>query len=195
MKAPLTARDLAQVAVFAALIAVLGWLGTLYPFGAVVPITAQTLGVMLAGSILGPWRGLLAVAAFQALVLAGLPLLAGGRGGLGVYTGPTAGFLIGWLAGVVVIGLLAGPALRGAVETPGRSRTLVPVLLAANAIGGIAAIYAFGVPVLAARTHVSLGKALTGSAVYLPGDTIKVVVAAVVTAAVVRGYPKAIAGR
>ena len=136
MKAPLPARDLAYIAVFAALIAVFGWAGTLYPFGAVVPITAQTLGVMLAGSILGPWRGLLAVAAFQALVLAGLPLLAGGRGGLGVFTGPTAGFLIGWLAGVVVIGMLAQPTLRAAVETSGRSRILVPTLLAANKVPG-----------------------------------------------------------
>ena len=47
-----------------------------------VPITLQTMGVMLAGSVLGARRGALAVLTFLALVAAGLPLLAGGRGGL-----------------------------------------------------------------------------------------------------------------
>ncbi|HEY7811867.1 MAG TPA: hypothetical protein VIC62_01435, partial [Nakamurella sp.] len=48
-----TARDLAQIAVFAALIAALGLPGTLYLGSTAVPITLQTLGVMLAGAILG----------------------------------------------------------------------------------------------------------------------------------------------
>jgi biotin transport system substrate-specific component len=175
-----SSRDLALVAVFAALIAALGLAGVIYPFGSVVPITAQTLGVMLAGSILGARRGVLAVLTFLVLVAAGLPWLAGGRGGLGVFAGPTAGFLIGWLPGAAVIGALA--ARRSA-------RGQVGWLILANLLGGIAVVYACGVPVLALRTHVSLWAALTGTAVYLPGDVIKVAVAGVVTAAVVRGYP------
>ena len=59
-------HSMALVALFAALMAVMGLIPKIdLPLG--VPITLQSLGVMLAGSILGPWRGLLAVAAFQAL--------------------------------------------------------------------------------------------------------------------------------
>src|SRR5664279_1434893 len=63
----LPARDLALIAVFAALIAALGLVPVLQPFGTIAPITAQTLGVMLAGSILGARRGALAVITFLAV--------------------------------------------------------------------------------------------------------------------------------
>ncbi len=182
----MTSRDLALVAVFAALIAALGLAGIFYPVGAAVPITAQTLGVMLAGSILGPRRGALAVATFLVLLAAGLPWLAGGRGGLGVFNGPTAGFLIGWIPGAAVIGLMIA-------RRP--TRALLGWLLLANVIGGIGVVYACGAPVLALRTHVSLGTALAGLAVYLPFDLIKVAAASVVTAAVLRGYPGIVAER
>lgn len=178
------ARDLALVAAFAALIAVLGLAGSLYPFGAAVPITAQTLGVMLAGSVLGRRRGAAAVVLFLVLVFAGMPWLAGGRGGLGVLAGPSAGFLVGWPLGAAAIGLLV------ARRPPHHRRTtLLGWLVLANLVGGIAVVYALGVPVLAWRTDVSLATAALGSALFLPGDVIKAVVSAVVTAGVMRGYP------
>src|SRR5690606_9735225 len=77
-----------------------------------VPITLQTLGVMLAGTILGAWRGTLAVATFLALAAAGLPVLAGGRGGLGAFVGPSAGYLLGFLAGAAVVGWLVDRLAR-----------------------------------------------------------------------------------
>ena len=74
-------RNMTRIALFAALIAALGLIPSLtLAFG--VPITAQSMGVMLAGAILGAKRGALAVLLFMALVALGLPLLAGGRGGL-----------------------------------------------------------------------------------------------------------------
>jgi len=97
-------RDLARIAVFAALIVVLGTVTIPIPGG--VPITAQTLGVMLAGAVLGPRRAPLAVVLVLVLAAVGLPVLAGGRGGLGVFVGPTAGYLLGWVVGAVVIGLI-----------------------------------------------------------------------------------------
>src|SRR5690606_20792102 len=105
-----TGRDLARVAVFAAVIVVLGMVGPIPGPGA-VPITAQTLGVMLTGAILGARRGAASVLIVFLLVAIGLPVLAGGRGGLGVFLGPTAGFLIGWLPAAVVIGLIAHSGL------------------------------------------------------------------------------------
>ena len=101
---PLSA-DLARIAVFAALVIVLGTVMVPLPSG--VPITGQTLGVMLAGLVLGARRAPLSILLVLALAAIGLPVLAGGRGGLGAFVGPTAGYMAGWVAGAFVIGLIA----------------------------------------------------------------------------------------
>ena len=85
-------RNLTLVALFAALIAALALIPK-FSLGFGVPITAQTLGVMLCGTVLGAKRGTLAVLLFLVLVAIGLPLLAGGRGGLGSFMLPSSGFL------------------------------------------------------------------------------------------------------
>ncbi|MGI9823967.1 biotin transporter BioY [Agromyces sp. Marseille-Q5079] len=175
-----TATDLAQIAVFAALIAALGLPGALYLGSAAVPITFQTLGVMLAGAILGARKGFLSVLLLIALVAAGLPLLSGGRGGLGVFVGPSVGYLLGWLLGVVVIGWATARLLP--------KYPLVPAL-AWTALGGIVAIYLVGVPVFAAITGTPLGIALAGSLVFLPGDIVKVVITVLVAKGVHRAWP------
>jgi biotin transport system substrate-specific component len=136
------------------------------PFLAGVPITAQTLGVMLAGVVLGPRQGALAVLLFIAVVALGAPLLAGGRGGLGVFYGPTVGFLVGWLPGVVATGLVFAwlrsvpTAVAGAV---------------ASVVGGILVIYACGIPVVAWKAGLPLSTAALSSLAFLPGDLLKAV--------------------
>jgi len=175
-----SARDLAQIAVFAALIAALGLPGALYLGGTAVPITFQTLGVMLAGAILGARKGALSVLLFLALVAAGLPLLSGGRGGIAVFVGPSVGYLIGWVLGAAVIGWFTARLLP-------RYRVL-PALLA-TALGGIAVVYAIGVPVFAAITGTPLEVALLGATVFLPGDVVKVVVTVLVAKGVHRAWP------
>ena len=179
-----SARDLAQIAVFAALIAALGLPGALYLGGTAVPITFQTLGVMMAGAILGARKGFLSVALLLALVAAGLPLLSGGRGGLAVFVGPSVGYLVGWLVGVVVIGWATARLLP-------RYR-LLPAL-AWTALGGIVAVYAVGVPVFATMTDTPLWVAVAGSAAFLPGDLLKVVVTVLVVKQVHRAWPGLIA--
>lgn len=184
-KSRLSSRDLALVASFAALIAVLGLPGGLHVFGNAVPITLQTLGIMLTGSILGWKRGALSVVVLLALVAAGLPLLSGGRGGLGVFAGPSVGYLLGWVVGAAVIGWLvqqrlpAYPMWWGAL---------------ANAVGGIGAVYLVGIPLQAAVTHTSLWVAAVGSLWFVAGDALKVVIATVVASAVHRSYPGITAG-
>ena len=101
-----SARDLALIAIFAGIVAALGLIPALYPFGAAVPITAQSLGVMLAGAVLGARRGALALLVLLALVAVGLPLLAGGRGGLGVFFTPAVGYLVGFPVAAFVVGWL-----------------------------------------------------------------------------------------
>ncbi|MFI6299786.1 biotin transporter BioY [Nonomuraea sp. NPDC050790] len=177
------AGDLARVSVFAALIAVLGLPGTLNVFGNAVPITLQTFGVMLAGAILGTWRAALAVGVLLALVAVGLPLLAGGRGGLGVFAAASAGYLVGWIPGAALTGWI--------VQQGGRNPGIVRLLLACVA-GGIGVVYLCGVPVQALVTGIPLGKTVLLSTVFLPGDLIKAVLAAVVARGVQRAYPDAV---
>ncbi len=179
-RAAITPADLAQAAVFAALIAALGLPGTITIGASGVPITLQTLGVMLAGSILGARKGALAVALFAALAIAGLPILAGARTGLVSLASPTAGFFVGWLPAVIFIGALT------ALMIP-RYRVLWGILI--NIVGGMAVIYAFGTAGLMIRTDLSWWAALSTNGIYLPGDIAKAVVAAVVAAQVHRARP------
>jgi biotin transport system substrate-specific component len=179
-----TAGDLAQIAVFAALIAALGLPGALYLGGSAVPITFQTFGVMLAGAILGARKGFLAVLLLITLVAVGLPLLSGGRGGLGVFVGPSVGYLLGWLLGAAVIGWFTARLLP-------RYR-LLPAI-GATALGGIVAVYLIGVPAFAAITGTPIGVALLGATAFLPGDVLKVVVTVLVAKGVHRAWPGLIA--
>lgn len=171
----LNVKGLVRCAMFAALIAALGLLPPIPVPVIPVPITAQTLGVMLAGAVLGPKRGVLAVIIFLGVVLLGFPLLSGGRGGLGVFFGPSAGFLFGWIAGAYVIGLLGASSL--------------PRLIIACGLGGIVAVYLVGVPWMAAVSDMSLSQALLASMVFLPGDAVKAIMAAITARAIQRGYP------
>lgn len=174
-------RALVRIALFAAIIAVLGLLPKFdIPLAGGVPVTAQTLGVMLAGLVLGAGPGALSVLLFLFVVALGAPLLAGGRGGLGVFFTPSAGFLIGWVAGAFVCGWLMD-RLRALPALPG-------ALVAATG-GGVIAVYAFGVPVLAWKTGLSFLQALAATAVFLPGDLLKVLAAALVVRSMVRASP------
>ena len=176
-------RDLAQIAVFAALIVVLGLPGQISIGSAGVLIMLQTLGVMLAGALLGWRKGALSVLAVMVIGLA-LPVLAGGRTTLTALASPTAGFLIGWLPAVIVIGLLT------ALMMP-RYR-LVPGLLV-NILGGLVVIYAFGVVGMLIRTELTLTAAIAANGVFVPGDLAKAVVTAVVAQQVHRARPGLIA--
>jgi len=178
-------RDVVRIALFAALIGALGLLPKFdLPGG--VPITAQTLGVMLAGVMLGARRGAAAVLLFLLLVAIGAPLLAGGRGGLGVFFGPSGGFLIGFALGAFVTGLV--------MERLARWPTL-PAAVLASLIGGVAGIYLVGVPFLAWAANMTLTQAFVASLVFLPGDIIKAVLAGIIAQTASRAIPDAIAGR
>lgn len=175
------ASDLARVAVLAALIAALGLPGSFSVFGG-VPITAQTFGVMLAGAILGPRLGALSVVALLTLTAAGLPLLAGGRGGISVFVGPSAGYLAGWIAGAFVIGLIVHSSAR----KPAVWRTALAML-----VGGILVVYAFGIPVQSMVTRLPLAETTLAGLVFVPGDLVKAALATVTVSTLLRAYPRA----
>lgn len=176
----MTNRDLVYVALFAAIVAVLGLLPPI-PLPLIpVPITAQTLGVMLAGSILGARRGGLALSLFLLMVAIGMPILAGGRGGIGVFFSPSGGFLLGFPIAAFAIGYLTERFWH---------RLTVTSALLFNLGGGIGVIYLLGVPWLAIAADLPLLKALIGSAIFLPGDLIKAAIAAMTAIAIKRTYP------
>jgi biotin transport system substrate-specific component len=175
-----SSRDLALIATFAGVIAALGLVPAFVLPGFTVPITAQTLGVMLAGAVLGARRGFLSVVLLLVLVAVGLPLLAGGRGGLGVFAGPSVGFLLGFPVAALVIGWLT--------ERGGPGYTLHWGLVA-NVVGGIVVLYAAGIAGIAAMTDLSVQAAAVSTWVFLPGDAVKAVVAALVARGVHAAYP------
>ncbi|MFW0796108.1 biotin transporter BioY [Gordonia sp. CPCC 205515] len=176
----LSVTDLTQAAVFAALIAALGLPGTITIGSSGVPITLQTLGVMLAGCILGPRKGTLAVIIFAVLAIAGLPILAGGRSGLVALASPTAGFFVGFLPAVIVIGALTALMMPKYRILPG---------IGINILGGMVVIYACGIIGLLLRTDLSLWAAISTNGTYIPGDIAKAVIAALVASQVHRAYP------
>jgi biotin transport system substrate-specific component len=176
----LAARDLALVAVFCGIVAALGVVPALYPFGQAVPITAQSMGVMLAGALLGARRAALALLLFVVLVAAGLPLLAGGAGGIGMFLTPRAGFLVGFPVAALAVGWITER-----IAVPYR---LLPGMVA-NVVGGIVVLYVPGILGIALLGKVSLLAAAATALVFGPGDLLKAVVAAVVARAVHRAYP------
>lgn len=177
-------RSLTHIALFAALVAVLGLVPAITLPGG-VPVTAQSLGIMLCGTVLGARRGALAVLLFLALVALGLPLLSGGRGGLGVFAGPSVGFLIGFPVAAFVAGLV--------VE---RWRAPVGWAAAAGAfLGGIVVLYPLG----AAGWALMLGKTMAEVQVFLlgflPGDLVKVVLAGLITRGLAQMRPGSLLSR
>ena len=177
-------RNLTHIALFAALVAILGLVPQI-TLAAGVPITAQSLGIMLCGTVLGAKRGALAVLLFLALVAAGLPLLTGGRGGIGVFAGPSVGFLLGFPIAAFVAGWLV-------------QRTTLPLGLAAGAasiIGGIGVLYLLGIPGMAFMLNKTLSEASLIAIAFLPGDLLKCVLAGFVTQSIARMRPGSVLSR
>lgn len=131
-----------------------------------VPITGQTLAVLLVGVLLGSRRGALTILAYLAEGTAGLPVFAQGGVGLTHLSGPTGGYLIGFIAAAFVTGLLAERGWDRCVET-----TFLTMLV------GNVVIYVFGLPWLASFVGVERVFPL-GFYPFIPGDLLKAVLAA-----------------
>jgi biotin transport system substrate-specific component len=135
-----------------------------------VPITLQTLFLGLAGTLLGARLGALSQVVYLLLGMIGLPVFAGGKAGLGVILGPTGGYLIGFVVAAFVIGKLT--ALKSRPRFAWRCLCLS---------AGTAVIYAMGVLQLSLVARLAPAKALAvGVLPFLPGDGIKIVLAALI---------------
>lgn len=181
----MTTRDLVLISLFSAIIIALGLLPPITLGFIPVPITAQSLGVMLAGVVLGAKRGTLAVLLTILIAAIGLPVLSGGRGGLSIFTTPTTGFLIGWIAAAFVTGTLSEKFVHR-----GQSALAQGVgFFVASLVGGVVVLYAFGITYLALVAGLGFEKAFIGSLAFIPGDALKALLAALAGRAVMAGYP------
>jgi len=180
----MSTRDLVLAALFAAIIVALGLVPPIMLGFIPVPVTAQLLGVMLAGVILGAKRGGFAVLLVLLLVAIGLPVLSGGRGGPATFALPTAGYLVGWFFAAFVTGYLSerfvDRSQSGIVQIAG-------FFLAA--LAGVVVDHALGVIYLAWGTGTGLMTAFIGDLAFIPGDVLKALIAAFAGRAVMVGYP------
>jgi len=130
-----------------------------------VPITGQTLGVLLAGTALGWWRAGAALVLYAVAGVAGVPWFAGHSSG---YASASFGYVVGFVAAAVLCGYLAG---RGADRSVLRS---LPAMIAAEVV-----IYTFGLTWLAIDLHLGASATIAaGLTPFLAGDAIKAAIAA-----------------
>jgi biotin transport system substrate-specific component len=156
-------RTLAQVALGVAFLAALAQLRlAIGP----VPITGQTLGVLLLAAAGGRRLGVATVVAYLGLGLGGLPLFAGGGAGLATLGGSTAGYLVGFVVAAALVGAVA--------ERHGTHRAL-PV--AAAMLLGTLVIYAFGVAWLTRFAPDVATAVAWGVAPFVFGDALKIALA------------------
>jgi biotin transport system substrate-specific component len=170
LEGPGALRPLVSASLFAALTAVGAYL--FVPIGP-VPIVLQNMFVFLAGLLLGGRWGLASVAVYLLAGLCGLPVFAGGTGGIGRFFGPTGGFLLGYLPAVFLIGAIAE-------RRPERMlRDVLAMIL------GSAVLYACGVTWLKVVTQMPFAKAVAlGMLPFLAGDALKIAAAALIARAV-----------
>ncbi|MBM7652461.1 biotin transporter BioY [Neobacillus cucumis] len=162
-------KEMTFVAVFAAVMGALGIVPPITLSFTPVPITLQTLGVLLAGGVLGARLGAMSQTVFLLLVAVGVPLLSGGRGGLSVFVGPSVGYLISWPITAFVIGYLLSRIENLKLQH----------VLSINLTVGILLVYLIGIPVQALIMHISVLNAVKVSLIYIPGDVLKAVLASI----------------
>ncbi len=176
----LNITDVAVMAAFAALIIVLG--GIAVPIGGLgVPIVLQNMGIILAALLLGSLRGGLATALFLAVGLVGVPNLAGFKPTITALSGPTVGYLVGYLIAAFVIGAIAQRA-------PRRSAAKIATFIVAGLVGVII-MYLCGSAGLMVRLGLKAPEALASNGPFIIGDALKVVFAALIASAVTTAVP------
>lgn len=175
------ATDIAYVAVFAALIAVLGFVSI--PVGAAgVPIVLQNAATILAGLVLGGRRGFLATALFL-LVGFALPVLAGGRTTFYALGSPTVGYLLGYLIGSFVAGFIA-------YRSPWGNKAITAGMFVLGGCAAVALQYFFGSLGLMWRADMTFGAALAAQTPFILPDLGKLAVMVAIALAVHAAFPQ-----
>lgn len=180
--------DLALIATFAAVIA-LASVTLALPIGiGGVPLTLQTFAIALTGGILGAVRGSLAVMLYLVVGLIGLPVFAGGMAGLAPFLGVTGGYLIAFPCEAFIIGWAASRFHK-------KSQTVLTTALIIAGILATIMVTLSGAVSISVVAGLSYQEAVIAALVYVPGDVVKVVIAAFVASAVHRAFPRLLSDR
>ncbi len=156
-----------RMTVYASLMAALTAAGAFLaiPIGP-VPIVLQNLFIFLSGLLLGPGWGSASVGVYLLAGILGLPVFAGGVGGIGRFAGPTGGYLLGFLPAVCIIGFISN------ISKTNMMKDLLAMIC------GSLIIYACGLSWLKILTGMTFGKTLAvGMYPFLPGDALKIAAA------------------
>nr|WP_026883557.1 biotin transporter BioY [Clostridium akagii] len=174
----ISTRKIIMIALFAALTAI-GSIITI-PIGP-VPITLQNMFPMLAGLILGSEAGAMSQLIYVLLGIIGLPVFAGGTGGINSVFSPSFGYLLGFILAAFIIGKIS--------EKAGKLTLIKSFIIC---IIGTITIYLIGIPYLYIILHNVLGEKITiayaikiGFVLFIPGDIFKIIVVAFITNKVV----------
>lgn len=169
----ISTKDIALVAMFTALTAIGAFIS--FPVGP-VPITLQSLFVILSGMVLGPKLGALSQIVYIVLGLIGLPIFAGFTGGVQSIISPSFGFIIGFVFAAFIVGLIANSR-----------KEISHKKIWIASLAGTITVYAFGLPYMYYILNGVMGSGLSliqifnmGCLLFLPGDFIKFVIASIV---------------
>ena len=161
-------RRMVLCAMFTALVAVCSQIAVPMPWG--VPINLALFAVYMAGTMLGPVWGAASQLVYLLLAAVGVPVMAGMQGGPAVLLGKTGGYAIGYLLAALIAGAFAAKL--------GRKFWSLCVAM----VVGCAACYVLGTIWFMILTGADLVSALGWCVLpYLPGDAVKIVLAAVLT--------------
>lgn len=163
-KKKLKALDLAYVGLSAALIAVCAWIA----IPLTVSITLQTMAICLVAGLFGWKRGTLSVIIYILLGMIGLPVFTGFKSGLAVITGPTGGYVLGFIFTAIIVGI--------ATEKVGKKIWQCILFMAI----GVLVCYLFGTIWFTIAYKVTFASALSTCVFpFLLPDAVKIVVASI----------------
>ena len=138
-----------------------------------VPINLGTLGVFLAGGILGRKYGTVSIGVYVILGAVGIPIFAGFKGGLGVLAGPTGGYIIGYILAAFVVGLIVDFFLKDDLGV-GKQYLICVIAM----VAGLFVCYLLGTIWFIVSTGTGVWASLVACVFpFLPGDALKIVAA------------------
>lgn len=172
MRIKMTTKEMTKSAMMLSIIILLGFFPPI-PIGILpVPIVLQNAGFMLSGLLLGKKNGTITTLFFLILVAVGLPVLAGGRGGMSVFFGVTAGYIYAYPVATFLIGWLT-ERLNPHNQNLGRA-------FAITFLFGTVFIDFCGALGVTLYSNVSLSASIFANLAFLPGDTIKALLSAII---------------
>ncbi|MGT2933764.1 biotin transporter BioY [Streptococcus catagoni] len=170
-------KDLVYMAMMTTLIIILGFIPAI-PLGFIpVPIVLQNMGIMLTALILGAKKGSISLVLFLILGIF-LPVFSGKATTIPVFSGPTAGYVFAWIFVPVLFSLLYK-------TNKGKQKALTFLFIWLTGVLFVDLVGAFW---LSFYTGMSLKAALISNLAFIPGDTIKVVLATVIALRIPHAY-------